>query len=353
MGITNLGKFIKEYAPNAITDINYDDLQDKVIAIDTSIIIYQFLVAIKATTHDFTTKDGKVTSHIQAVVSKALSLLKKEIRPIFVFDGVAPEIKSLTLEDRSKIKKKAILELENLNLSKEDKIKFQKRSVRITPEQTVECKEILKIMGLPVIEAPGEADPQCALLVKNDIADAVLSEDMDILTFGSKKLIRGFTTQKKIKMYSLDKILDEADLTYNQFVDLCILLGCDYSSTIQNIGMKRAYDMITKHGSIENLIKNEPNIKNGKYKVPDDFNYKEARKYFMNPPTIDVDIKWNIPNYDLLKDKLINTYHYQETTVNNIIKNLKFGYHSVITNNLSKNNYLININKIIKEDLFD
>ena len=55
--------------------------------------------------------------------------------------------------------------------------------------------KLLRIMGMPVIQSPSEAEPQCAWLVKNNLAHGVVSEDLDTLTFGSEKLIRNFNRQ--------------------------------------------------------------------------------------------------------------------------------------------------------------
>lgn len=339
MGITNLAKFIKTYAPDTIKDITLKDLEDKVIAIDTSIVLYQFLVAISS--QQLKTSDGKITSHIHAIITKALSLVKKKIKPIFVFDGVAPDLKSSILEERKNIKLDAKKALDS-ELSDEDKLKYLKRSVYLTKEQMMECKEILTLIGIPVINAPGEADPQCAYLVKNDIADGVISEDMDLLTFGCKQLIRG-STQNAMKVYNINKLLTTLDITYQQFIDLCVLMGCDYTSTIQGIGMKRAFDLLKKYGSIESIIENEPKIKKGVYVVPIDFRYKEAKAYFLNPPIHKVDekdIKWCEPNYTQLEYVLKNKYQYQQSTINTIVHTLKSGYYSVMCNKQTKEDYV-------------
>lgn len=39
----------------------------------------------------------------------------------------------------------------------------------------------------------------------------------------------------------------------HQFVDLCILLGCDYCDKIAGLGPKRALTLIQKHRTIENV----------------------------------------------------------------------------------------------------
>ena len=334
MGIRNLNKFIKENISNGYTKININDLEDKVVAIDTSLILYQFLIAIKSS-EDLKNKDGKITSHIHAILTKVLTYLKKRIYPIFVFDGKPPEIKTKTLQHRNQIKKKALDNLKNdVCLTDEEKKKMLKRSLKITEEQIKECKEILNIIGIPYIESPTEADPQCAYLVKEGIADSVISDDMDLLAFGTSKLIRG--KSNKLEIYDLNIILKELKLTYDEFVELCILFGCDYCNTIKKIGVKRAYELILKHKNIESIIKLK------KYDIPEDYNYKTIIDYFKNPPILKIkknDIKWLPPNLDLLKDKLLNDYDYNPTNVTNIINTLENGYYNVICGNIKKANF--------------
>jgi flap endonuclease-1 len=332
MGIRNLNKFIKENSANGYTKINISDLEDKVIAIDTSLILYQFLIAIKSN-DDLKNKDGKVTSHIHAILTKILTYIKKRIYPIFVFDGKPPEIKTKTLQHRNQLKKKALQNLEN-DLSEDEKKKMLKRSLKITEEQISECKEILNILGIPYIESPTEADPQCAYLVKEGIADAVISEDMDLLTFGTSKLIRG--SSNKLEIYNLDIILKELKLTYDEFIELSILFGCDYCHTIKKIGVKRAYELILKYKNIKSIKELD------KYEFPDNYNYQEIIDYFKNPPVLKIksnDIKWCPPKLDLLKDKLIKDYGYDPNNVENIIKTINEGYYNVICGNVKKTDF--------------
>jgi flap endonuclease-1 len=103
MGIKNLQKFLDNHIPNTkgIREINVSILEDKAIAIDILIYLYQYACAIKDSVEHLVNKDGEVVTHIQAIVVKALGFLKKKIKPIFVFDGVPPEHKNDTLQDRT------------------------------------------------------------------------------------------------------------------------------------------------------------------------------------------------------------------------------------------------------------
>jgi len=373
MGIKGLRKFIDKYCPNAVQELTANDLKHKTIAFDTSILIYQFVIAIRNTGNDLTNFEGKITSHIHAIIMKAMSFLKKKIRPVFIFDGKPPDIKLNTLKDRVDIRNNANVQLNILNSIpivletesiketqmdisepilevedavmiteelkkqeiKEQKIKFLKQSTVVTGKQMRECKEILHLMGIPVVEASQEADSQCAYLSKEHLVDAVASEDMDLLTFGVEKLLRNMNG-KKIAEISLSKILSETGLTYEQFIDLCILLGCDYCPTIEGIGMVKAYQIIKRYKSIEAILK-IPNFRvyNKIIYISDDFKtkYLVARNYFLNPPinTELPPIEWKVPDYEKLEDILVNKYSYNQATVHKIlIKPLTGGFYKTI-----------------------
>lgn len=79
----------------------------------------------------------------------------------------------------------------------------------------------------------------------NDIY-AAATEDMDTLTFGSKLLLRGFNSKKEpITEINLDLILEGLKLNMDEFVDLCILCGCDYCDNLDGIGAITAFKLIT------------------------------------------------------------------------------------------------------------
>ena len=53
----------------------------------------------------------------------------------------------------------------------------------------------------------------------------------------------------------LAKVLDALKLTQKEFIDLCILCGCDYTSTITGVGPVKAYRYILDYGNIERVLK--------------------------------------------------------------------------------------------------
>lgn len=117
---------------------------------------------------------------------------------------------------------------------------------------------------------------------------ATATEDMDALTFGSSVLLRHMTFSEARKMpiqeFHLSKVLEELELGHNEFIDLCILLGCDYCDSIRGIGPKRAIDLIKQHRNIETIVKN---LDQKKYTVPENWPFQEARRLFIEPHVAD------------------------------------------------------------------
>ena len=169
-----------------------------------------------------------------------------------------------------------------------DMEKFNRRLVKVTKEHNNEVQELLKLMGVPVVESASEAEAQCSALVKAGKVYGVATEDMDAITFGSTVLLRHMTFSEARKMpvqeIHYEKVLKGLELNAEEFIDLCILMGCDYCDTIRGVGPKTAITLIQKYRSIEKIIEN---LDTKKYSIPTDWNYEQARNLFKNPEVID------------------------------------------------------------------
>ena len=326
MGIKNLLKFLNNY-DNIVEVIEYDNFNGEKIAIDISIILYQVIIAIRNSGADLTNQQGYVTSHILGLFNKTISLLKKNVIPIYVFDGVPPEFKKNTIEARKDVKKKAYIKYETCT-DPDEKIKYFKRTVSISQEQFQDCRELLKLMGIPYIDAPCEADSQCAYLVKKKIAQSVITEDMDILTFGSPKIYRNFSSRTKSTLkIELSKILQILDLTYEQFVEFCILLGCDYCDKIKDIQADEIYQYYYKFKNLENTIEY---LKELNLPVPEVENYNEIKEYFINPPfKNEEDLNLSKPKIKELENILVNKYGLIKSRLSSKLQYLENNYKKI------------------------
>lgn len=355
MGVKGVTGLLKELAPNAIKEVSYNSFAGQTVAIDVMLIIYKFMISILNTGGQLTRSDGKVTTHLNGFLYKIKNLLTTGIFPIFVIDGKSPDIKRKTIKKRGEKREKALNELEDLEELDDLKIiQLQKKAFRPSNEIISDVKKLITLFGLPLIQASGEADPQCAALNKSGIVDYVISEDIDTIFFGAPKMVKNFSTKKKAVVISLDKILVDLDLTYDQFIELGVLMGCDYCiSTISGLRGKNIYNKYKHYGkSIESLIigleqENKIRLSENKkplYNIPEEFRntWKDAKEYYLNTevynPTEELDLKWNKPDYIGILDFLVRDNQFNKNKVINIINEVMSAYKYYTKYNKLNNN---------------
>ncbi|XP_058002916.1 flap endonuclease 1 isoform X2 [Hevea brasiliensis] len=331
MGIKGLTKLLADNAPKAMKEQKFESYFGRKIAIDASMSIYQFLIVVGRTgTEMLTNEAGEVTSHLQGMFTRTIRLLEAGIKPVYVFDGQPPDLKKEELAKRYSRRADANADLAQAVEAgnKEDIEKFSKRTVKVTKQHNEDCKRLLKLMGVPVVEAPSEAEAECAALCKSGKVYAVASEDMDSLTFGAPRFLRHLMdpSSRKIPVmeFEVSKILEELNLSMDQFTDLCILSGCDYCDSIRGIGGQTALKLIRQHGSIENILEN---INKERYQVPEDWPYQEARRLFKEPVVLadeeEPEIKWTAPDEEGLITFLVNENGFNSDRVTKAIEKIK------------------------------
>lgn len=257
------------------------------------------------------------------------------IKPVFVFDGKPPNLKSGELLKRREKREKAeaALKVATEDNNTEEVDKQHKRLVRAGQKENADCQKLLRLMGVPVILAPCEAEAQASHLAKTGQVYATGTEDMDALTFQTPVLVRKMTfagqSKSIVQTIHYEKAVSGLGLSYEQFVDLCILLGCDYCDSIRGVGPKTALKLIKQHGSIEVILKHidltkygvpdnwlppanadsEPDSESPPPPANDDFVpvYVQARKLFFEHEVIDrVDLKWKPCQEEELKKFLVD-----------------------------------------------
>uniref|UniRef100_A0AC35FQE8 Flap endonuclease 1 n=1 Tax=Panagrolaimus sp. PS1159 TaxID=55785 RepID=A0AC35FQE8_9BILA len=331
MGIKDLSKVIADHSPDSIKTNDIKAYFSRKIAIDASMSLYQFLIAIRQDGMHLQDESGETTSHLNGMFYRTIRIMENGIKPVFVFDGKPPTLKAGELEKRSERRAETEKQLtEAVEKGDVEAInKFNRRLVKVTKQQNDEAKRLLKLMGVPIIEAPCEAEAQCAELVKAGKVFATATEDMDALTFGSKVLVRHltFSEAKKmpIKEFNLDKILRDLDFTMEQFIDMCIMLGCDYCPSIKGVGLKKAFELINTHKSIEAILEN---LDTDKYPPPEDWQFAAARELFLHPEVTkgdETDLKWTDPDEEGVMEFLCKEKGFNEERVKTALQRLHKG----------------------------
>ncbi|KAL3962269.1 hypothetical protein ACCO45_003792 [Purpureocillium lilacinum] len=153
---------------------------------------------------------------------RLVRLLGTPVQPIFVFDGPNKPV-----------------------------FKRNKRSGRGDGVATAQAKQLIRLFGFAVHDAPGEAEAECALLQKHGIVDAVLSEDVDTIMFGCTKTLRNWSSEGKtsktpthVSLYDVhDPKIAEVGLDREGMVLIALMSGGDYlPDGIPGCGVKVAYE---------------------------------------------------------------------------------------------------------------
>jgi len=295
-----LGVNFKDLIPK--TQVKLEDLGGKIIAIDAYNAIYQFLSIIRQP--DGTPlKDstGKITSHLSGLFYRTSNLVEMGIKPIYVFDGIPPALKSAEIERRKLVKVEAVANYAKAAATGDTaKMRtFASRATSMKDYMRDDSKKLLDLMGVPWVQAPSEGEAQAAYMTKKGNADYCASQDYDSLLFGAPKLLRNVTisgtrkragTKTRVEV-ELSKTLGQCELTREQLIDVGILIGTDFNPDgIKGLGPKTALKLIKQYGTIENAM---PQIKNPIFPVEPNC----IRKIFLYPEVTDnYKIEWREPD---------------------------------------------------------
>jgi flap endonuclease-1 len=112
MGISGLSRLIADNAPGAMREAGIETFFGRRVAIDASMCIYQFLVAVRSEGSSLTNAAGETTSHLMGTFYRTIRMVEHGIKPIYVFDGKPPTLKSGELAKRLDRRQNAHAQLE-------------------------------------------------------------------------------------------------------------------------------------------------------------------------------------------------------------------------------------------------
>ena len=232
MGIKHLNKFLlTNCSRKSIKNTPLNDFYGKTIVIDTFIYLYKYM------------EDGGGELLPKKIEKLILAFQKYKITPIFIFDGKPPQEKRILLEQRRLKKEEAKLKYDTILKKIEDSegIKsielthqlesLKKQFVRVDYEHVQSAKDMMLKHNVLFIVAQGESDQLCVEYVKTQKAWGVLSDDMDMFTYGCGCVLRDLSLHNHtVKLYILQNILQELNMTINNFRNILVLSGTDYNT---------------------------------------------------------------------------------------------------------------------------
>lgn len=225
---------------------------------------------------DTVNRNEIVKKWMETALRYSIEYLENKITPVFVFDGVSVPEKFNTQEKRREIRQKAMEEIDEMEKLKEEfdilsipphllqnlKDKYN-QCVSVSHDEVDMMYNFLKMCGIPVVRASGEAEQLCSILCIEGICSAVVSSDTDCFAFGSPLTI----TKLERKRYNSERGCMDRPITYvvlsdlcrsiglnhSSFVEFAILSGCDFNMTIPKWGAVKCYNIILKYGNIDNI----------------------------------------------------------------------------------------------------
>jgi 5'-3' exonuclease len=289
MGIKSLNKFLRNNCSAVYQEVDISEYSFKKIAIDISLYLCKFKI---------------VCGHrwLSAFINLVCFLRKNNIHCVFIYDSKAPveknDEKEKRAEHKDKIKQNIFLiekalekyyntgeiddTLREVHIKEEEKpnrrllteqktggvdieaIEFKVNKMKsyildISPRDFELTKELFRILSVPYYDAPMEAETMCSDLCRRGIVDAVLSEDTDVLAYGTPIFLNNINMSKNTCIRVLyHEVLENLNLTESQFTDLCIMCGTDYNKNIFRVGCEKAYRLLTQYNNIEGIAENTP-----------------------------------------------------------------------------------------------
>ncbi|CAI9831535.1 MAG: flap endonuclease-1 [Nitrosopumilus sp.] len=291
-----MGLNLRELVSRERTDLAA--FSSRVVAIDAYNAIYQFLAGIRGPGGEpLTDTRGRTTSHLSGLFYRNLSFLAKGIRPVYVFDGRPPSLKSAEIARRRSLKRDAAAKYERAvsEGDQESARKYAQQTTSLEDGMIPESKKILGLLGIPCVDAPSEGEATAAAMTRQGTAYAAASQDFDSVLFGAARLARNFTNggRRRVpgrgtyieappEIIDSTRTLATLGITREQLVDVGILIGTDFNpGGFARIGPKTAIKLVKRHGRLEEI----PKIS------LEGTDYVEIRRIFLEPEVAEPEIE--------------------------------------------------------------
>ncbi|XP_014637347.1 PREDICTED: DNA repair protein complementing XP-G cells [Ceratotherium simum simum] len=165
------------------------------------------------------------------------------------------EWQDINLEELETLESNLLVQQNSLKAQKEQQ---ERIAATVTGQMFLESQELLRLFGVPYIEAPMEAEAQCAILDLTDQTSGTITDDSDIWLFGARHVYKNFFNKNKfVEYYQYVDFHNQLGLDRNKLINLAYLLGSDYTEGIPTVGCVTAMEILNEfpgHG-LEPLLK--------------------------------------------------------------------------------------------------
>ncbi len=327
--------------------VSLPDYAQKTVAFDAWNILYQFLSNIRQPDGTpLMNPAGDVTSHLAGTLYRTANLVEAGIRPVFVFDGAPHPLKKETLAARSARREQAQGEMEAAIEAgdEETALSKAKQTSRLTAPMAEQAKELLTLLGIPVIDAPSEGEAQASWMCQQGLVDAACSQDFDAILFGTPRLVRNLTATGRRKLpgkqvwvdvtpeeIDTQATLDSVGLDLNGLIDVAMLVGTDFNPGVKGIGPKKAVQLIVKEeGGLEAVLERlaaDPDsassaVERALLEQHEALMERDTiRRIFREPAhTSELDLEFHNPDHDAVREMMVERFGFSRERVDGAVK---------------------------------
>ncbi|NWU33538.1 GEN endonuclease, partial [Hylia prasina] len=254
MGVTYLWQILESVRQ----PVSLSSLRGKTLAVDLSLWVCEAQTVKKMA--------GVVTKpHLRNLFFRFSFFTSMGIKLVFVMEGEAPRLKADTMSKRNEVR---------YGPSKKSGVVRTGRS--LFKAMLKECLELLECLGVPWVQAAGEAEAMCAYLNAKGLVDGCITNDGDVFLYGAETVYRNFAMNAKdphLDSYTMSSIKEKLGCDRESLIGLAVLLGCDYlPKGVPGVGKEQALKLIdTLRG--QNLLQRFEQ-------------WKEQFQYDDNPPLV-------------------------------------------------------------------
>ncbi|XP_043325254.1 flap endonuclease GEN homolog 1 isoform X2 [Cervus canadensis] len=226
MGVNDLWQILEPVKQH----VHLHSLSGKTIAVDLSLWVCEAQTVKKMI--------GTVMKpHLRNLFFRISYLMLMDVKLVFVMEGEPPHLKADVISKRNQIR-----------YGPSGKTRSQKTGRSHFKTVLKECLDMLECLGIPWVQAAGEAEAMCAYLNASGYVDGCLTNDGDAFLYGAQTVYRNFTMNTKdphVDCYAMSSITSKLGLNRDALVGLAVLLGCDYlPKGVPGVGKEQALKLI-------------------------------------------------------------------------------------------------------------
>ncbi|XP_051634258.1 flap endonuclease GEN homolog 1 isoform X1 [Manacus candei] len=226
MGVTNLWQILEPVRQ----PVNLSSLKGKTLAVDLSLWVCEAQTVKKMI--------GVVTKpHLRNLFFRFSFFTSMGIKLVFVMEGEAPKLKADTMTKRNEMR-----------YGPSKKVGAARTGRSLFKAMLKECLELLECLGVPWVQAAGEAEAMCAYLNAKGHVDGCITNDGDAFLYGAQTVYRNFAMNAKdphLDCYTMSSIKEKLGCDRESLIGLAVLLGCDYlPKGVPGVGKEQALKLI-------------------------------------------------------------------------------------------------------------